>query len=357
MTVTAQDTQLHTHINEKKRVPGVKFSTEAFRPHEQFDAWCTFTTTMCDLESVGPTKDGFIASAEAYQLDSTLMTSFQLSPMKFNFTKEIVRKSSFDHWCLSVVTKGTAVSESESTAFRAARGEAVLHSYAIPFSGAMDGTDYSCLFFSRDDYWDIADQLDKNSHLRLNGPMAHILSDFVYSLKDRVSGLNITEASAVNDAFGHLIRAMVLQNSDSLEAAKAPILAAQFDRARRYICDNLKSPNLTPESICTQLGISRRQLYYLFERQGGVANFIKNRRLAACYNALTKSSEKKLISSIAYEFGFTNTTTFCRQFQSRYGFSPSEARAAWLTKQATPIEEGGTLVDWLLATNGQALSA
>lgn len=136
----------------------------------------------------------------------------------------------------------------------------------------------------------------------------------------------------MSDAFGHLIRAMVHQTPTTFEAARVPIAAAQFDRVRRFINKNLKSPDLTPETICASLGISRRQLYYLFERHGGVASFIRNRRLSGCYNALTRSTDRKLISSVASEYGFTNLPSFYRQFYARYGFNPSDARSSWLSR-------------------------
>ncbi len=343
----AAEAQRHEQLQDRSAVPSLKFSTEHFQKREQFDAWCDFTTTMCDLESVAPVSEGFEARASSYHLDRLLLTSFEVSPMNFTFTKEIVRKSNFDHWCLSVVTKGAVASQSETSDFKATPGKVVLHSYAVPFNGALADTNYTGLFFSRDDFWDIADALDQNKHQVLTGPLSSIVGDFVLSLNNRAESLSCNEAVAISEAFGHLLRAMVRQTPDAFEEAKAPIAAAQFDRARRYIANNLKAPNLSPEMVCADLGISRRQLYYLFERHGGVANFIRNRRLAACYNALKRDGERKLVSSIAYEFGFTNSSTFCRQFQSRYGFSPTEARSAWLSRQKTPEEDKGVLSDWL----------
>ncbi|PRD40354.1 hypothetical protein C5748_27485, partial [Phyllobacterium phragmitis] len=140
----------------------------------------------------------------------------------------------------------------------------------------------------------------------------------------------------------------VRQTPATLEAARAPITAIQFDRVRRFIAENLKSPDLTPDTICARLGLSRRNLYYLFEKHGGVATFIKNRRLAACQHALTKSSERELISSIAYEYGFTNPSAFSRQFQARYGFSPSEVRSAYVNGPNAHVAAGSTFVDWLM---------
>ncbi|MEJ8472490.1 helix-turn-helix domain-containing protein [Roseibium algae] len=337
-----------TFMTEKKPIPGFKFSTEDFRQEEQFGAWCDFTAAMCDLESLTPVRDGFIASAEAYNLGSVQLTNFEVAPMSFKYTENIIRKSGFDHWCLSVITKGNVAAESADSGFDTAAGGVVLHSYATPFVGQIDATNYSAFFFSRDDFGDVADKLDRAAHQQVTGPMSNILGSFLMSLENQAKDLTIADASAVSDAFGHLLRAMIAQTPATLDAAKLPIAAAQFDRARRFINGNLKSPRLTPETICAHLGVSRRQLYYLFEQQGGVAKFIRNRRLAACYKAIAKANEKMLISSIAYEYGFTNLSSFYRQFQAQYGFRPSEARSAVLNGYSPSESTDHSFVEWLL---------
>ena len=336
-----------TRLPEKMPVQRYEFSTETFDERDQLGAWSEFADAMCELDPDAPPQTGFQASVVSHELGPLLMTSFQLPDMNYKYTDEMLRKTRLDHWCISVIKAGSVALESPNNAFKVAAGETVLHSYSTPFTGRMEGTHYSGLYFSRDDYWDLADVLDNSANQQLRGPMSHIIGDFIGSLESRVDKLTIAEATAVNGAFGNLVRAMVLPASSTLEAARAPIAAAQFDQARRFIRRNLNSPNLAPDSICASLRVSRRQLSYLFESHGGVATYIRNRRLAACYDALTRTTEKRLISSIAYEYGFTNLSSFTRQFQTRYGFPPSEARSAWLSGHSTGPVQGNTFMDWL----------
>lgn len=336
----------------RKPIPAFKFSTKHLRPHEQFDAWCAFSAGMCDLEALAPPDAGFPASSEIYQLGSIFLTNYAFPPLKLDYGKDAIRRSRLDHWCLGVMTRGSLMVDSDQKGFGAKTGDLALYSYAAPFAGKLDIAEYSSLFFSRDDFWDVADELDRASQLLVVGPMSQILADFLLSVKNRAHMLTATDAAAVNEAFGSLVRAMVRQTPETVETARAPIAAAQFDRVRRHIAENLSSPDLTPDNICASLGLSRRNLYYLFERHGGVATFIKNRRLAACYAALRRSSERKQISLIAYEYGFTNPSVFNRQFKERYGFSPSEARSADLNGHDAASETGGTFVDWLKQVEG-----
>ncbi|MCQ0988715.1 helix-turn-helix domain-containing protein [Jiella marina] len=338
-----------TLVDDHKRVPSLKFSTAGLDTRHQFDAWAEFTSSMCDLKPVTAPAEGFEASSASYHLGKLQLTSFQLSPMDFRYTREIQRRSGFDHWCLSALTKGPVGYESQDAEFRISTGELMLHSYASPFSGLMDKTNYSGIFFSRDDFWDIADHLDSAAHRLVQGPMSQIVRDFVVSLAHRAEGLTTEDARSVSEAFGHLLRAMIAHTPTAQEAAKAPVDAVQFDRARRYINANLKSPELVPDRICASIGVSRRQLYYLFEQQGGVATYIRNRRLAACYDALSQQANTKPIGVVAYEYGFTNLSSFYRQFSARYGCNPSEARAA-AQHGVVPSTKDFTFLDWLRST-------
>ncbi|MBD8890217.1 helix-turn-helix domain-containing protein [Roseibium litorale] len=326
----------------------MKFSTRNFSQHEQFDAWCGFNLGMADLETVGPRSEGFDASAELFQLGRVVMCNYDFPPLVINYNDEAIRRSRLDHWCLGVVTDGRIAVNSDQRGFQVGAGDLAMYSYAMPFAGKLEAASYSSLFFSRDDYWDIADELDRASQLSVRGPMAQIIADFVLTVKKRADTLTVIDGAAVNEALGSLVRAMVRQTPDTLAAAQAPITAVNFDRARRFIAQNLKSPDLSPDMICARLGLSRRNLYYLFEAHGGVATYIKNRRLAACWNVLIKPGERKLISSVAYEYGYTNMSAFSRQFRDRYGCNPSEARSAHIFNQgAASTRTGGTFVDWL----------
>ncbi len=47
---------------------------------------------------------------------------------------------------------------------------------------------------------------------------------------------------------------------------------ALMTKARRFIQNNLASPDLTPDALGRELALSRTRLYELFETFGGVAN-------------------------------------------------------------------------------------
>jgi transcriptional regulator GlxA family with amidase domain len=83
---------------------------------------------------------------------------------------------------------------------------------------------------------------------------------------------------------------------------------------------------------------SRRKLYHLFERYGGVAHYIRSRRLAACHAAIVDPLETRQIYTIAYDHGFTDPAVFSRLFRAEFGYSPSEARNGAAVNEFAPVE-------------------
>jgi AraC-like DNA-binding protein len=333
-------------------IPSLRFSTESIEAKKQFEVWREFMVPTSEVEPFAPRGDGFRASTQAYDLGAFHLASFDMDSATFHRTDHHARVSGSDHWCLTIVNRGSLKIVSDDGHLAASTGDVILQTYGAPFSGQMEGAALSCLFLSRDRFSDIADGLDRMIDQRVMGPMSTILRDFLVSIANHADDLSTADVPAVNEAFSRLLEAAFHPTADALHAARSPVAATQFAMARRIISQHLKSPGLTQDAICKKMGISRRQLYYVFERHGGVMKYITQRRLAACHDALVAQTGNKRISSIAYEYGFTHLSSFYRQFQARYGFRPGEARSAWLDGHASRQMPGDTFADWLALTGG-----
>jgi len=131
----------------------------------------------------------------------------------------------------------------------------------------------------------------------------------------------------------------------ALEASAAFSRAAplaSFVSIRRYIDANLASPNIGAKAIADTFGLSRATLYRLFEPAGGVALYIRKRRLDRAYREITAAGlANRRIGPIAYSLGFKNVNAFARAFRQVYGVSPMEARAQARDDWDGPAPAGG----------------
>lgn len=64
----------------------------------------------------------------------------------------------------------------------------------------------------------------------------------------------------------------------------------------------------------------------LFEPLGGVARYIRGRRLARCHATLSRPGPRQYIERVAYDHGFGSASQFSRAFFEQFGYSPREAR-------------------------------
>ena len=140
------------------------------------------------------------------------------------------------------------------------------------------------------------------------------------------AGLAVQEGEAVLDALVTLLKPAI-----GLAGAAQHDAEDVHQRMFRKACDaidaNLADENLSPQWIAQSIGVSVRSLYRMFSGQGlVVAQYIKNRRLDVCAQALQQSACHEKLSTLGYSWGFADSSHFSSAFKTRFGVPPGEYR-------------------------------
>lgn len=159
------------------------------------------------------------------------------------------------------------------------------------------------------------------------------------------------ETSLVATATARLLANLALPVADRAER-ESSLSAARLMRIRQFIDENFARPDLGPDVICRENGLSRAALYRLFEPLGGVARSIRDRRLFHAFHALTtKRHAARNIGDIARACGFQEMSSFIRAFKARYDMTPSEARVLLFREDLTAprhaTDDGDLLRYWI----------
>lgn len=156
-------------------------------------------------------------------------------------------------------------------------------------------------------------------------PQTRLLVEHVVSLNQNMARISASEAESALRTGVQLLLAAFGKQAHLSGNARAAARAAMFGRARRYIQANLHQSGLSPESLLNTLQLPRPTLYRLFEHEGGLGAYIRNRRLREAADELVRSPDLA-VTDIAYGLGFKSASDFTRAFRRTYGMAPQDLR-------------------------------
>lgn len=341
-------------IDRKKTLIRQEFFTLRGKSRElQLEDWHNVNSSL-GLEVHRPSSaDGtqskipVMLDAVRYDLGNFQFTGVQFDERVFRRAEPRTGKHWQDPWALLYRKRGSLVSQSGHRVMQSSAGSLAFKSYAYSYSGSADNTETLHITLPRENFPKLADRLDRINHTIIEGVIGKLLSQFMLSLESCLPTLTLSEVPVVNESLMALVHSLLTDTPQYSLQDHEVISACLFERARKYIEVNIASPTLSPETVANDLGVSPRQLYYIFEAQGGIAKYIRSLRLAACYRAISDPAELRPIHEIAERFGLGNRTQFSRQFRSQYGHSPSEVREAKLLAYVSRIWAPTTFEEWL----------
>ncbi|MEO5793511.1 MAG: transcriptional regulator FeaR [Rhodoferax sp.] len=146
------------------------------------------------------------------------------------------------------------------------------------------------------------------------------------ALRQSKTGLAPQEGEAVLDALVSLLKP-ALGLAEAVDRVASDAHQRMFDKACAFIDAHLAEDRLSPEWIAQAIGVSVRGLYRVFSRQGlVVAQYIKNRRLDLCAQALRQAACDEKLYTLGYSWGFADSSHFSSAFKTRFGVPPGEYR-------------------------------
>ncbi|MEJ6782740.1 helix-turn-helix domain-containing protein [Aminobacter sp. Piv2-1] len=335
----------------------LSFSTRELASEDQFAAWQAHMSPLVEvrLPDDRSPDDGFPADHIAWNLIGMLIVQQCAPAHSYVRSAAKLRSSSIDHWHLVLRHSGQSWTEVDGRVAECAPERLEIRSLGHPFRGRTTDSRSLVLYLPRDLFSDAAATLDAQNNSILSGNLANLLVDYVNSIEARLRSLTAEDLPRIVHATRSMIVACLAPPAEHAAAAEQLAGVALIERARRYVHHNLHAANLTPDSMCRALGVSRTRLYQLFEPSGGVLHYIQGRRLMAAHVALSDPTDSRRIVAIGEAVGFSSAANFSRAFSKEFGYSPRECRnAALLPPAAHPVsparhEKASSFEEWLKA--------
>jgi AraC-like DNA-binding protein len=241
-----------------------------------------------------------------------------------NRSPSFIRRDGLDNYSFNLRDAGTVHGEIDGRTVSVRPGEILVVDQARPYHREIQAGDAVTLLVARD----MLPNLPSSIHGTIfNSGISQLLNDYLRSLFDKIGTLSQREALHAEQATLNLVKAMLSPTAQDISNVRNELLSTLYVKIKEYIRQNLESPELSPDQICKELGVSRSSLYRLFEQDGGVANYIRKRRLLAIHRALISSEgTRRRIGDLAYQYGFNSNTQLSRAFKQEFGHAPSETR-------------------------------
>jgi AraC-like DNA-binding protein len=307
----------------------LRFDSSVFRESDAEEIWRDGLSAMYEIER--PTLSPFRASIDSWNLGTMLLTRhFVQDEVSFQRTKRKIATSGIDHYLIHCLLDGTLTSTFGRGEQRVALGSVAVRDLAVENTGFTRDAPILTLIIPRQ-------ALDRRMEpdMRIHGvtwsatdPIGQLVAAHMRSLADVATSMDSQESGIAADGTLDFLAACLIRKAErpvvTGDPRLAPVLRAQ---ALTFVEQHLSDPGLSPLSVCYALGVSRTTLYELFEPIGGVAGYVRMRRLDEAMRRLASPAHsRELVATIACAVGFVSESSFHRAFKDRFGCTPSEAR-------------------------------
>lgn len=315
------------HAMQRPALPVLRQTTTGLPPREQFDAWRDTNAGLVEYQTPATAPDAYEVTASTWRFGGLALMTAETPPGTYRRPAAFLRRDGIDLWSFSMATHGHRIYRSRDQITVMRPGQLALHSLAQPFDAARTRSGWLHLYLPRDEIPEAA-AVASSGCLMLDTPGGRLLRDHLLLLAQELPRMTAEDGARMAEATRAMIALALVPDPRRAEAAAAPVAAVQMTRLRGMMRAHLGEATLGPARLCRMAGISRSQLYRLFEPFGGVALFIQRERLNAAHRALLDPADNRSISQIAEAVGLFDPSSFSRMFRRTFGRSPRELRMA-----------------------------
>lgn len=279
------------------------------------------------IACVGAPQDYAIDMA-AWHLGTMMTGTFRSSALRFTRSRALVAGSGLDHLLVQLYVAGGFTGDADGRAVEVRAGDIVIFDLARPFATVASDFINITLLVPRAHMEAAFDDIGglHGMVLSQDRQMVGLLAGYVQALAERMPRLLLKEANAAATATAALT-VTVLKDCAASVPAGAPVVSP-FRVAATHIDRRLRDPDLTVATLAGELGLSRATLYRVFEPVGGIADYIRRRRLTgAAMDLSAQANHRRTVAEIGFAWGFASETAFSRAFKAAFGLTPKAARS------------------------------
>lgn len=275
-----------------------------------------------------PNDEPYAVEIVSWHMGTIMVGSFRSSALSFHRSAELVGSSGLDHVLVQLYQEGGFDGHAGDRAVRVEAGDIVVFDLTQTLQTTATDFQNISLLLPRA-LFGPGDTGIAQLHglvLPASSPMTGMLASYLTALAERAGSIGRDEALVAARSTAALVTTLLAARIDE-HAAASPSSPSPVGRINAAIDRHLRDPDFDASRLSDALGMSRATLYRTFESIGGIADYIRHRRLTLAAVALAApENHSRKIADIAFNSGFASLSAFNRAFKTAFGIPASEAR-------------------------------
>lgn len=324
----------------------VFISTDHVDMDQKADLWRDLSRPLFESTPWEDERGGLLEGTVRMRVDGSLVSGItSFNRQQYVRDASVIRQSGLDNYVIQVFMKGALVGDFNGANVAASEGDISVIDLSQPLVSRVEAGGRMTFVIPRHPLEKALG--GKNVHgavLRKEWSITTLLRSYLEGLHAVSPDLSETEADAAQEALVRLMASGLQGKAIESAVDHSALAGALRRRVLDFLDANIQHPDLSPEFIMRRFKVSRSHLYRTFMNEGGIAKVLRDRRLDAAFHELTQSTTSSvLIAEVAHKLGFSSGNQLLRAFRSRFGLTPSEARAEYLKAPRPAGQDHGLL--------------
>ena len=308
------------------------FSTKNIEKTKRFAAW---QEALCEhylrVDSSSPNPADYEGFVSKSILGPVVLSELFLCTQKITRNHHHIGLLDKDCFYIMFPSKGSLLVEQGGKQEISTPGTAVLFDAAVPYQ-------LRCRDYLQSMYVEMprsmlvdrcpTDKLESIPALNFADGLGWAVAEFCKLLGSEADSIGNGVAPKVVTEIADLLALCIDAESNRRPTGESLSNKFRLQSLKSYIESRLGDPDLSPEVIAKDNGISVRYLHYLFKGTGkSVSEWVRERRLEKCHQKLTSTKfDDDSITHIALSLGFNSSSHFARLFKQKFGMPPRHIR-------------------------------
>jgi AraC-like DNA-binding protein len=307
---------------------GLFLSTDMVAPGERNEFWREVARPVFDIGITDHSEERLEGTVHSQSVGSLMIGATTFNRQVYRREQRTILKTGLDHYLLQLLTAGTVAGNCDGVDIAAGIGDICVFDLSRPFTtDAHQGARLTVMIPRESVDRAVGGRSLHGLVMRAKDPLTQLLRDFIINLSNIAGELDPSDALAMAATITEFFAAALSRKTQGSPTFQPLLSVVLRQRATRIIDAQLSNPQLGPEMLVLQLRVSRAHLYRTFAGDGGIAAFIRQRRLDASFYSLSNDrNDRRTIGEIARQLGFTSSGQFSRAFRQRFAIAPRDAQ-------------------------------